>query len=416
MHFATLSGLLLVCTVALGESAPGGSFPATVKEDRTEVRCGPSPDAKMYVTNVLRRGDVVEVVGAQGDWLAIKPPPHSFSWINSRFVQRIGESQSWVVMTDPDAPVPVRIGSDQLDEKPNVEGTRVSRGSQVVARGKEQVADDGKWLPIDPPPGEVRYVRATAVERLNTAVADRPATNPTPAVPPVMATPVAGQGGQSPVTTIPSPTEVRAPQWNGQGAAGTQAAPGSLDELWNQAEAAEQAGRLDEAERLYADVNAKAANDSTHHALAMRALNRLQDLRNRRQGGTVSRYPAAGQDGRVAAVPVTAQGQPLNCYVPSGPSSCSAGSYTAARAGQALPPPLSYRGLLRRSGRGLNGYPLYRLEQSNGQNQLYLCGQIGLDLGLYEGRLVEVTGPVGYYGELCNNYMLAQQVTPLVSP
>jgi hypothetical protein len=413
MHATVLSGLLLVSAVAAGEPAPGGAYPATVKEDRTEVRSGPSADAKMYVTNLLRRGAVVEVVENRGDWLAIKPPPGSFSWINSRFVQRIGESKAWVVLTDPDAPVPIRIGSDQLDEKPNVEGAKVSRGTQVVERGREQVADDGKWLPIDPPLGEVRWVRATAVERLTTTVADRPAPSPPPG-PPVMATPVAGQGGQVPGTLIPN--EVKAPQWNGQAGAGTAAPPGSLDDLWNQAEAAEQAGRLGDAEKLYADLHAKAVNDPNHHALAMRALNRLQDLRNRQPGGSVSRYPAVGQDTRLAAVPVTAQGQPLNCYVPSGPSACQPGAYTAARTAQPLPPTQAVQGRLRRAGRNLNGYPLYALDQSDGQTRLYLCGQTGVDLDAFRGRVVEVSGPVGYYGELCKDYMLAQQVTPLPYP
>jgi hypothetical protein len=161
-----LFGLFLLATAAAGQTVP---YQAVVTEDVTEVRSGPRSDPKLYATNLLRRGAVVEVVAEQDGWLAIKPPPGSFSWINTLCVERIGRGKSWVVITDPNTPVPVLVGSDLVDEEPTIEGTWVTRGTQVVARGKEQATENGKWLPIDPPPAEVRWVRAEAVERLTAA-------------------------------------------------------------------------------------------------------------------------------------------------------------------------------------------------------------------------------------------------------
>jgi hypothetical protein len=161
-----LFGLVLLAAAAPGQSVP---YRAVVTEDVTEVRCGPQSDPRLYATNLLRHGDVVEVVAERDGWLGIEPPPSSFSWISTRCVERIGESKAWVVVTDPEAPVPVLVGSDLVDEEPSVEGVRVNRGTQVVQRGKAQATADGAWLPIDPPRGEVRWVRADAVRRLTAA-------------------------------------------------------------------------------------------------------------------------------------------------------------------------------------------------------------------------------------------------------
>jgi hypothetical protein len=161
-----LFGFLLLTTAAAGQTVPSR---AVVTEDVTEVRCGPRSDPRLYATNLLRRGAVVEVVAERDGWLGIEPPPGSFSWISTRSVQRVGESKVWVVVPDPETPVTVLVGSDLVDEEPTVEGVRVSRGTQVVQRGKEQATADGTWLPIEPPRGEVRWVRADAVRRLTAA-------------------------------------------------------------------------------------------------------------------------------------------------------------------------------------------------------------------------------------------------------
>src|SRR5207237_7017816 len=120
-------------------------------------------------------------------WLAIKPPGLSFSWINSRFLQRVnGSATTWMVVTDPESPVPVRYGSALVKEPLTVESVRIARGTQVVSVDEMFTADDGKWLPIEPPPGELRYIRAQAVQRVG--------SNPATAT--AVATPPAGPGTQ----------------------------------------------------------------------------------------------------------------------------------------------------------------------------------------------------------------------------
>src|SRR5262245_4278467 len=63
-------------------------YTASVVPLEAEVRCGPGNSPRLYPTNRLKKGDRVEVVRElQDGWLAIKPPPGSFSWINMRFLQ-----------------------------------------------------------------------------------------------------------------------------------------------------------------------------------------------------------------------------------------------------------------------------------------------------------------------------------------
>src|SRR5262245_9545420 len=97
---------------SLTAEEPKVVYSATVTANESEVRSGAGDSQQLYPTNRLVKGDTVEVVREQeGGWLAIKPPPGSFSWINSRFVQRIGNTSSFVVNAHPDSKVPLLLGS-----------------------------------------------------------------------------------------------------------------------------------------------------------------------------------------------------------------------------------------------------------------------------------------------------------------
>ena len=50
--------------------------------------------------------------------------------------------------------VEVRYGSELLKDQPSVVSTKLGRGTQAVAIGRQYPAQDGMWLPIEPPPGE----------------------------------------------------------------------------------------------------------------------------------------------------------------------------------------------------------------------------------------------------------------------
>jgi hypothetical protein len=136
----------------------------TVSVPEVEVRSGPSTE--FYATSKLKAGDRVEVVGKADKnpgWLAIKPPPGSRSWINSKFVQ-MHDKFSGVVVTAPEVEVPVKPASSVSNQEPNVEIVKVSRGTQLVIAGEAKYnGASGSWLPIEPTEHEVRYIPESAV-------------------------------------------------------------------------------------------------------------------------------------------------------------------------------------------------------------------------------------------------------------
>jgi uncharacterized protein YgiM (DUF1202 family) len=69
--------LVLTAISVAAEESPYG---AVVLEQGAEVRAGPG--RRFYVTQELEPGTHVEVYRRDaGDWLAIRPPEGSFSWI-----------------------------------------------------------------------------------------------------------------------------------------------------------------------------------------------------------------------------------------------------------------------------------------------------------------------------------------------
>ena len=122
---------------AAAEDVGKVQYVATVKVPEAEVRSGAGASAELYATNRLHKGDKVEVVKElQGGWLAIKPPPGSFSWINSRFVKEAPPGKPmWVVVAHPEVRVPLLMGSDVHADKPTVEGVRVVYGTLLRSVG-----------------------------------------------------------------------------------------------------------------------------------------------------------------------------------------------------------------------------------------------------------------------------------------
>ena len=153
----TLAGLALIHVLgagALGQTAP---FDAAISVPEAEVRSGPSSSPNFYVTGKLRQGTRVHVVEEKNGWLAITPPPGSFSWISGLVIERTGRTTA-VVRADG---APVRVGSSLVDQEPTIEQVKLSHGTQIVILGS---AKDGKWWPIEPPPQEVRYIPKEAVQ------------------------------------------------------------------------------------------------------------------------------------------------------------------------------------------------------------------------------------------------------------
>jgi hypothetical protein len=399
MHSAlAFSGMLVVLTAS---TAPADDnkvlYTAMVRSPEAEVRSGPSSDPKMYATGKLRQGQEVEVVEERDqDWLAIRPPSGSFSWVQTRLLEH-SKDRYWIVVTD----APVRIGSELLNEKPTKEGRTLKPGSLVVALGKEMVADDGKWLPIAPPPGEVRYIRADAVARAPALAQGTPPAAAVAVPAKWDGQPDGSRGVPAAAATAPGPT------------APLPAAPfASADPLWVAAQQDEQAGRYADAERKYAELGNQVINQN--HDLAMQCYNRIQFLREHNRTVAQAGQPnesnyRAPQDGRIVPVPTNPNGQQAGLYVstcpPQGQTSCYGQPAVVSRSS----PP----GRLRLAAHTVDCKRAYALESSQGQLLMYVTPEPGVNLEQYMDRNVELYGPLVYRMDLRAQYMLATRVTPM---
>ncbi|HZT79424.1 MAG TPA: SH3 domain-containing protein [Gemmataceae bacterium] len=385
MRLARLLGAAAVLlALAPAAQAQAVLHTARVVVPEAEVRSGPGEGANLYPTNRLRAGDLVEVVKeVDKEWLGIKPPAGSFSWVNARFLKR-DTAPAWVVNADE---APVLYGSSVWHSKPTVESTRIKRGTLVVSIGDLKEADDGMWLPIESPPGEVRYIRRSAVAQQA-------------APPTTLASAPSGTSGAPPASGgfVPQHTPSAPPP------APASAAPAGADPDWLAAQKAENEGRIDEAIRIYTQLGQKVVN--TNHDLAMQCFNKVQWLRgNYRSSVPVGYQPGRPTEARYAGTdtrlyPVAAGSQPPTATLAS-PCCC------------AQPNQSTCRGYLRRSGRSVNCCYTYVLESPQGLPLMYVTAQPGVNLESYVGRNVEVTGPAVWRGDVRCNYMTASRVAPL---
>jgi hypothetical protein len=365
-------GLAVLLTLGGTVRAQSAPYEARIGVPEVEVRSGKSRE--FYPTSKLRQGDRVKVLREEEDgWLAIEPPPGSFSWVNARFIERDSTGRSAVVKG---VDVPVRIGSSLANKPPDVQQVKLQPGTQLVILGESMVGADGRWWPITPPPSEVRYIPKDAVQ----------------ATPPVQTVAAAHPGAGAPGT----------------------APGGGTDSLVAQAEQAERAGNRAEAIRLYEEASRQAS--AIDHAAAMRYANMAQFLRSNNRGSV----PAGYQPGRPSEAAFTGYNRP----VPAPAYPYQQPPQTAYSAGQAanynqsqsnvLAPRWTGPGWLRRSGMNVDGRPTYALETSGGQLLYYVTPLPGVNLDSYVNRSVNLYGTVVYRGDLRGaNYMTVTNVTPL---
>jgi hypothetical protein len=406
--FAGLALVLLLVSPACGQ---GNLYQATVQIAEAEVRCGHSTDPKMYVTNRLHRGDTVQVVKELEDgWLAIEPPRGSctsvpprgsYSWVNLRFLQRNGNSLTWTVVTHDDVRVPVLVGSPYKEGKATVVSTQLVRGTQVVGIGAPVTDEEGQWLPIESPPGEVRYVRKESVARTGAAAVPlvplaAPGTPTANTAAAGSTAPPLSAGGDTPPALPNQPAPIPAP------------APGSVDPLLQQAQAMEQANRCAEASQLYAQLYARYLN--TNHGLAMQFHNRAEWLRQGR--------PGTAPDGRLYPVPSGAVTPSAPCppapYYPNRTYYAPAPAATQhSVSSQAISLQTSGAGRLRNASRLIDSRRAYLLESSQGQILMYVTEQPGVNLETYVDRNVELLGQIVPRGDIRPQYMTVARVIPL---
>ncbi|MBJ7345581.1 MAG: SH3 domain-containing protein [Gemmataceae bacterium] len=392
--------LLLLISNQTGTAAGINSavpFTARIILPNAEVRSGPGSDSKLYGTNNLKAGDVITVVQERPDgWLAIRPPDGSFSWVQSKYLQRIVATQpNYLVQTNDGNKVPVYIGSAVLNTKPTLESARLTRGSQVKSLGAAQSDGKENWIPIVPPENELRYIRCEAIGKQAVQA------NPTPAAVP-----------STPPNPVSSNTIVNA----------NSAVPNcDANQRWSQAISAETAGQSTEAIRLYSQIGQDFA--CSQPMFASQAYGRavwLRDCASKGKTNTVQAcapgQPKLTNKALVQAVsnsqnnaPTAPIGSaPTANMVPqsNGPSPTPVKSINSG-SGSGMGP-----GFLRKAGRPQSNEPSYYIESQQGRPLIYLAPAPGQNLDVFLNQRVEVSGPTTYRSDMRAYVMTVYQIQP----
>jgi hypothetical protein len=386
MRSARILGCVaLLLALAGNVTAQTVPYPARVIVSEAEVRSGPS--VQMYPTNRLRQGDPVEVVEVRSDgWLAITPPRGSFSWIETRWLQpRPGNI--WVVHT---AAQPL-IGSEVIQDQPTVRGPWLQPGFLLhgIDGPRSRLIDRNgvEWQAVQAPPGkEVRFIQGGEVMQVSGPLTTVAARQPSPAAGP--APPADSQAGLLPSSQPP------------------RVEPPSNNPLWIQARMAQQAGRISEAITLYEQLGQQLAG--TNHSQAMLCFNEAAYLRNSYRSYSTSYAPSNMSGMQPAAAPPLG----LSLGAPSLTPRPTVPSYYASAAAPAPAGQWSGPGRLRVSGRSVDGRTTYVLETVYGQTLMYVTASPSINLDPYVGRMVELSGPLVYRGDIRANYMTAQYAVP----
>src|SRR5262245_23468083 len=163
----------LIITLSLTNALPAQPRPQFIKWPEIEVRSGPTKE--FDATGVLRKNAQVMVKKAANgqEFVEILPPQGSVSWIPKAVVTKMGEPANGrqnfrVTGNASDPPVPIVPGGSNMaaGPLPKAQKLDVPRGTQGYIRGApvRPSWDDREWYPIDPLPGESRFIPAKALE------------------------------------------------------------------------------------------------------------------------------------------------------------------------------------------------------------------------------------------------------------
>jgi hypothetical protein len=397
-------------------------YQARVKPAEALVRGKPSLDAKVYPTNKLKQGDLVKVVEDREDgWLGIVPPAGSISWINRLLVEPVSADNpnAWTVS---EAGTKTYFQSALWNEQPSISSAELAKGTLLVSMGNKYARPNtgGVWLPIKPPPSEVRFIEAKDVEKDEAKD--------------IKATPVArAQTGDAIDPTLPpSQGEINVPQ--NRIAPVPSLTPSKPDSRIVEAQQAERLGDREKAIKLWIEVG-RAYEKENNLALRNQCYGRADWLKQQTRGSRPQNsccvpctpiqqrcWPGT-MDNRLSAMPASrlepVAVQPVsNVY--SGARSSDTVSWNPARP-QPLPdttignPPLAanvFRGYLSPASGMVDGKRAYLLHTpTNGLS--YVVPEPGVDLERYVRANVEIEGVKTYRSDMRADVLRAVNVRGL---
>jgi uncharacterized protein YgiM (DUF1202 family) len=147
------------------ESPDTFPYVAYIAADGARVHAGPGN--AYYATDELTRGQKVEVYQKISGWLAIRPPVNSFSWIPAADAELTDEPDVAMILHDD---VPAWIGTRVERDAEHLWQIQLNEGDHVqVLDVKRRITAAGKppqsWYRIEPPEGELRFIREADVTR-----------------------------------------------------------------------------------------------------------------------------------------------------------------------------------------------------------------------------------------------------------
>lgn len=432
-----VGSLLLVGVLALVEDqyllAQQLPFQVYAAEHGIVVRGGPGE--AYYATQELKHGDELTVYRIEDeDWYAVRPPRGSFSLVSATAVADHGDGTGEVVRSGAAS----RLGSSitQLQDTVHV---RLEKGERIQILGA-QMRDGVKWLRIEPPHGEFRWVhrgdvttsppdevspveitepRATDVLELaqgtdrygapllaGEANPDGAADTPRPLPPPDAMTQAEG----SAVAIAPEPLKPNSkPTSQPQAAAGDEFARQMFvmevelgrtvadpPTMWNLG------GLEQDAAKLLSSAKTEQERDSVRQFAAR--LERFSSIRRRHEltppvdGLLAARtpFPGVGAMPQTTAVPNTV-----------------AQSVSDAGATQPVDSRFDAMGLLRPVASKRADAPKFALVNDAGQIITFVTPAPDVNLQPYVGRRIGVTGTRGYMAEFNHRHVTAGRVMPV---
>jgi hypothetical protein len=292
-----------------------------------------------------------------GGWLEIAPPQGSFSWVCEKDVQTGSTENGRTTLVVQTADAEVRAGAAGQNQPTLRETIKLKPGTKLLARGEKiKVANEkDQWWPVECVPDESRFIPITATQKS------------------------AAAGG---LPTLPN---------TGQ--------PSKDPPQWQMADQAQREGRLDDAEKLFADIVRENTAPGKDFELCLRAQNRIREIRLQRRATLTSR-PGGNtlippQQGIPTFTPPADQMPPRPPFSPAG-GARSRPMGTAGNTGWES----SGLGWLRRSGFQIDGKQTYALETANGQLRVYVTADTGVNLEMHLNRQVELFGSFEVRGDV----------------